>query len=93
MKIIYINFPSILDDNEMLYYDNLGAYIESIDQTATIRVTKKLQGINVRISPSHPRYLPKLIQDMKRFHTLFGLILEFSKSMKKTCTISYDISI
>lgn len=93
MKVVFINFPSIIDDNEANYYSTLQALVESLDHEGIIRITKKIQAINVRISPSHPQYLRELIEEMKQFHTLYGLRLEFSKSMKKTCNINFDISI
>lgn len=91
MKITYVNFPAIINDNDMLYYNNLGAFVESIDTRSILRITKNLQGINIRISPSHPRYLEILIAEMKRFHTMFGITLQFSKSMKKSYNICFDI--
>jgi len=93
MKVVFVNFPSIIEDNETTYYSMLQAIVESNDHKAIIRITKKLSAINVRISPSHPEYLRQLIEEMKQFHTLYGIRLEFSKSMKKTCNINFDITI
>jgi len=91
MTVAFVNFPAIIADNDIVYYTNLRAFIESIDHESTLRITKNLQGINVRISPSRPIFLSPLIEQMKAFHTMYGIRLEFSKSMKKTCNVSFDI--
>jgi hypothetical protein len=91
MKVVKVNFPAILPDNETVYFSNLQAYVESIDHEGVLRITKNLQGINVRIAPSHPQYLRVLLKDIKTFHTMFGLEVLFSKSMKTSMTINFDI--
>ena len=93
MRIVKVNFPSIIPDNDAVYFTWLSGYMESIDMKCTIQFTKKLdQGINVRISPSHPRFLEVMIQKVKDFHNLYGLRVEFSKSMKSGSNINYNIN-
>lgn len=93
MKIVIVNFPAIIPDNEMSYFSFLMGYIESIDVECTVQVTRKLdQGINVRIAPSHPMLLETLIQKVKDFHNLYGIKVDFSKSMKTGININYTIN-
>lgn len=93
MRIVKLNFPSIIPDNEEVYFSWLTGYMESIDAKCTIQFTKKLNdGINVRISPSHPMYLEIMIAKVKDFHNLYGIRVEFSKSMKTGSNINFNIN-
>jgi hypothetical protein len=93
MKIVKVNFPSIVPDNEMVYINTLSGFLESLDAKCIIQITKRLEGgINVRISPSHPRFLEMMIQKVKDFHNLYYIRVEFSKSMKKGSNINFNIN-
>ena len=93
MRVVKIGFPSIILDNESTYFSYLIGYIESIDSQSTVQITKKLNGINIRISPSLPKYSGTILTGMKQFHNLFGMDLEFSKSMKTSVTINFNINL
>lgn len=93
MKIVTLNFPSVILDNDIAYMKLFSGYIESLDKDSVIQFTKKLdQGINVRISPSHPRFLEKIIEEVKKFHNLYYIRVEFSKSMKTGSNINFNIN-
>jgi hypothetical protein len=93
MKILKVNFPKIIADNETSYISWLTGYLESIDVNCTVQITKKLNGsINVRIAPSHSKYLDVLIQKIKDFHNLYRIRVEFSKSMKLGANINFNIN-
>lgn len=93
MRVVKVGFPSILLDNESTYFSYLVGYIESIDSNCTVQITKKPTGINIRISPSEPKYASNIIVAVKQFHNLFGMNLDFSKSMKTSVTINFNINL
>lgn len=92
MRVYKINFPSLLTDNENVYFSYLVGYLESLDDECVVQVTSRLSGINVRIAPSKPELLVGIIEEMKHFHTQLGMQLEFSKSMKTSMNINFNIN-
>lgn len=93
MRVVKVGFPVVMLDNENTYFSYLIGYIESIDSDSTLQATKTMNHVNIRISPSHPRYVESLIQEVKNFHNLFGIHLDFSKSMKASVTINFNINL
>lgn len=92
MQVQRINFPDILHDNESTYFGYLEGLIESIDMDSSMMIYRGHGSISVRISPSEPKYFSELLSVVKRFHTLLGIQVEFSKSMKILSSISYNIN-
>ena len=92
MKILKVGFPTILNDNEDTYFKHLEGVVTGLDQYASISVNKKPEGILVRISPSDYRSLLALIVEIKKLNTGFGIIVDFSKSMKSANNICYNIN-
>lgn len=86
------HFPAILDDNTETYFRHLEGIINSIDYNATVEVTRKLSGVNIRVAPSEMKFLPLLIKDIERVHNNLGLRMEYSKSMKSSGTINYNLN-
>jgi hypothetical protein len=93
MRVYKVGFPAILLDNESTYFGLLVGYIEALDPEAVVQVTKKLEGINIRISPSQPFFNDRIISGMKKFHNVYNMELEFSKSMKASLTINFNINL
>lgn len=91
MELIYKNFPKIIEDNEEHYYISLKGVIESVDPDASILVTRRIAGITIRILPSTSAYLDAIIREINTLNTLFGLRVEFSKSIKTTISINFNI--
>lgn len=83
----------ILPDNDEAYFSLLEAAIESVDELSSLTITKTPEGYSFRLSPSHPMYIDSLIDSIIRMNTLFKIHVNFSKSMKNTCTIFFSVSI
>jgi hypothetical protein len=86
-----LNFQSILKENEQTYFRYLEGIVLSVDEGAKIMVTKRSEDIGVRISPSAPSSFEIILQQIKRFHTMIDIQVEFSKSMKAGHNIFYAI--
>jgi hypothetical protein len=93
MKINKNNFPSIISDNEETYFRHLEGIIASLDKYAAISLTRKPEGISVRITPSDYPSLTSILSQVKKVNTLFGIEVEFSKSIKSSNIICYNINI
>ncbi len=93
MTIQRVNFPPILKDNEEVYFKFIEGAINGIDSDATLQITNNITGYLLRLAPSHPQYLERLIAEMKKFHTQLGIIVNFSKSMKSASTVTFIIDI
>jgi len=92
MKIVRHHFPQIIKDNEEGYLSFLEAIINSIDIHGAVEVTYKPTGYLVRVAPSHPSYLEVLFKSIKVFHNYLGIVVEFSKSIKSSSTITFIIT-
>jgi hypothetical protein len=65
--------------------------IESIDELSSLQITKMADGYHFRLSPSVPVYNDPLIEELLKFHNMFKIHLELSKSIKSTGTLSFKI--
>jgi len=92
MQVQKINFPPVMPDNESTYFNYLEGLIESVDYDSDVMVYRKEDGIIVRISPSTNQTFMIILDVVKRFHTMLGIQVEFSKSMKAGNNISYIIN-
>lgn len=84
-------FLRILNDNTETYFKHLEGIICSIDVHASLELTKRIEGINVRISPSEPKFLFLLRKDIEQQHNILGLRMEYSKSMNSSGVINYNL--
>jgi len=91
MQVKRVNFPQILKDNEETYFRYLEAVVSSVDYESSMQFTKRELGIGVRISPSTPETFSSILDCMKKLHTQFGIHVDFSKSMKASSTINFNI--
>jgi hypothetical protein len=92
MKIVKSGFPSIINDNEETYFKHIEGIVSSLDEYGSVSVTKKSEGIVVRITPSDYKAHLNIFSEIKKLHTQFGLIVDFSKSMKSANNICYNIN-
>jgi hypothetical protein len=88
-----LNFPSKLQENEMAYFGHLQGIVSSVDLDAGIMVTRRSEDVSVRISPSDYPHFHPILENVKRFHRIIGIEVEFSKSMKAGQNIFYVIKI
>lgn len=92
MIVERVNFPPVIPDNETTYLNYMEGLITSIDNTASMLVAKSADGgISVRIVPSEYKYFEEILKVIKRFHTMLGIQVEFSKSMKLGMNITFNI--
>lgn len=92
MQTQRLNFPDTIPDNESTYLNYLEGLVESVDMHCDMMIYRKEDGVLVRISPSEPAYFGEILNVIKRFHTMLGIQVDFSKSMKVTSSISYKIN-
>jgi hypothetical protein len=93
MEVIKKFFPSVMLDNENIYFASLLGVIESVDELSSLEITKTPKSYSFRLVPSLPMYTNLLIQELTKFHNLIGIHLEMSKSIKTTAIISFSITL
>lgn len=93
MQISKKYFPKIMQDNEMIYFAHLEGIIDSIDELSTLQIVKNPRSYHFRLAPSVPKYTEPLLQELLKFHNMFQIKLELSKSIKSSSTIVFDITL
>jgi hypothetical protein len=91
MDIVKKFFPEIMQDNDMIYFARLEGMIDSIDELSSLQITKNSNSYQFRLAPSHPKYIEMLLDEILKFHNIYGIRLNLSKSIKTTGTISFEI--
>ena len=86
-------FPEILLDNEANYLAQLEGVISSVDEYASLEITKVPEAYRFRLAPSLPKYTNMLLQEVLKFHNMFDIRLDLSKSIKTSSTINFQIEI
>jgi len=86
-------FPEVMNDNDEIYFQHLEGIIDSVDELAILEITKGPYSFHFRLVPSLPKYNDMLLQEILKFHNLFQIKLNLSKSIKTSATISFDISL
>lgn len=82
-----------MNDNESVYFQHLEGIIESVDELSILEITKTPTAYHFRIVPSLPKYNDTLLSEILKFHNIFQIKLDLSKSIKASATINFDISI
>lgn len=84
-------FPDIITDNEEIFISKIIGVIESIDELSHLQISKLEDGYQFRISSSIPIYNELLLKEITKFHTIYGIHLDLSKSIKSSGTIIFKI--
>jgi hypothetical protein len=84
-------FPPVMLDNEELYFAHLEGIIDSVDELAIMEITKTPKSYHFRLAPSLPKYNPMLLEEILKFHNMFQIKLDLSKSIKASATINFQI--
>ncbi len=92
MLISKKNFPKIMLDNDSVYLQHLIGVIDSVDELSSMEVTRGVNSYKFRIAPSLPKYIPTLLEEILKFHNLYGIRLDLSKSIKTSATINFEIN-
>ena len=86
-------FPEVINDNEEAYFAHLEGIIYSIDELSSMEITKNPKSYMFRIAPSLPKYNDMLLKELLKFHNLFQIRLNMSKSIKTSATIVFEIQL
>ncbi len=86
-------FPPVMLDNEELYFAHLEGIIDSIDELSIMEIVKTPSSYHFRLAPSLPKYNPMLLEEILKFHNMFQIKLNLSKSIKTSATISFEITL
>ena len=93
MQIVRKHFPEVISDNEEAYFSHLEGVICSVDELCSMEVTKTSHSYIFRIATSVPKYNEMLLQELLKFHNLFNIHLNMSKSIKSSGTIVFEINL
>ena len=93
MKITKEGFPPIIDDNEVAYYNMLQSMVEAADSEALGHLQRTPDSVIIRITPSKNDLYSIILLVVKEINTIFGLVVEFSKSIKTSKNIVFRIKI
>jgi hypothetical protein len=86
-------FPEVMQDNEQAYFAHLEGIISSIDELSSLEIVKNPHSYSFRLAPSAPRYGEMLLQEILKFHNLFQIKLNMSKSIKTSGSIVFEINL
>ena len=93
MQINRKHFPDILPDNEEIFLSHLQGVIESIDELCCLQITKLPGSYHFRIAPSVPMYNNLLLKEILKFHNMYSIKLDISKSIKSSGTLAFEIKL
>jgi len=82
-----------MQDNDMLYLAHLEGIINSVDELSSLEITKNSNSYRFRLAPSLPKYIPMLLEEILKFHNMFRIKLDLSKSIKSSGTIVFEITL
>ena len=86
-------FPQVMQDNETAYFAHLEGIIASVDELSTLEITKNPHSYHFRLAASVPMYNEMLLEELLKFHNLFHIKLDLSKSIKSSATIVFEINL
>jgi hypothetical protein len=86
-------FPQVMQDNEIAYFAHLEGVISSVDELSTLEITKNPNSYHFRLAPSLPMYNDMLLEEILKFHNMFKIRLNLSKSIKSSATITFEINL
>jgi hypothetical protein len=58
-----------------------------------MEIVKTPESYHFRLVPSLPKYNEMLLQEILKFHNLFQIKLNLSKSIKASATINFEITL
>ena len=93
MNVAKKHFPEILKDNDEEYFLRLIGIVESIDELSSLQITYRGDSYHFRLASSHPKYNNNLLVEILKFHNLYGIRIEMSKSIKTSGTIAFNINL
>ncbi len=82
-----------MQDNELAYFAHLEGIISSVDELSTLEITKTPHSYHFRLAASLPMYNELLLEEILKFHNMFKIRLDLSKSIKSSATITFEINL
>lgn len=82
-----------MQDNELAYFAHLEGIISSVDELATLEITRNPESYHFRLAASVPMYNNMLLEELLKFHNILQIHLDLSKSIKSSATIVFDITL
>ena len=67
-------FPAITLDNEENYFAQLEGVISSVDELASLEITKAPNAYRFRLAPSLPKYSEMLLQEISQLSNLLRFL-------------------
>ena len=86
-------FPKVMKHNDDVYFAHLEGIIDSVDELCSMEVIKHPRAYSFRIAPSLPKYTNLLIEELFKFHNMFQIKLNMSKSIKTSAVIAFEITL
>ena len=86
-------FPEVMPDNELAYFAHLEGILSSVDELASLEITRNPHSYHFRLAPSLPKYNDMLLEEILKLHNLFHIRLKLSKSIKSSATIVFEIDL
>ena len=93
MQINRKHFPEVIPDNDMVYLAHLQGVIDSIDELSSMEITRTPTAYHFRIATSLPKYNNLLLEELLKFHNMFHIKLNMSKSIRTSATIVFEINL
>jgi hypothetical protein len=93
MEISRRHFPKVMQDNDEVFLAHLEGVISSVDELCSLEIKRLSNSYRFRIAASHPMYNNMLIEEILKFHNLFGIRLDMGKSIKTSSIITFEINL
>lgn len=93
MQISKKFFPEVMQDNEIAYFAHLEGIIASVDELSILEITRNPNSYHFRLAASVPKYNEMLLEELLKFHNMFHIKLDLSKSIKSSATITFEINL
>ena len=82
-----------MQENELAYFAHLEGIISSVDELSILEITKNPSSYHFRLASSLPKYNDMLLEELLKFHNMFKIRLDLSKSIKSSATITFEINL
>lgn len=93
MIIKKIGFYQEMLDNDIAYLNYILSNLERIDKDLDVRIINKIDTHQLTILPSKEYYKKNLILKVKELHRKIKLDVQFSKTLKLSDYITWEISL
>jgi hypothetical protein len=90
---VYRKSIGIIPDNEEQYFSMLIAVVESVDELSVMVINKNPRNYQFQITPSQYFYVTSIIKEINKLNNLYGITVDYSKSMKASASIDFFITL